>query len=145
MMRCDLKLRALEKNALAWAEMSTCDRLHAGAVIFTPDYQQISQGYNGSLPGLEHCDEAGHLLLEGHCVRTIHAEDNALAWAKKLMGNISGCYMLATHTPCLLCTKQLIRDGIVRVYYLSPYGREEELRIARELMMQKNVELIGLR
>jgi dCMP deaminase len=138
-LRSKQKLQILSRNALAWSELSTCDRLHAGAVIFTPDFHQISQGYNGSLPGFPHCDQSGHEMIEGHCVRTLHAEGNALAQAKRLLGNLSFMHILSTHYPCLLCTKEIIREGITHVYYLNPYGREEELRIARGLYLAARI------
>ena len=56
---------------------STCDRKHVGAVIVR-DKTILSTGYNGSIRGLPHCDEVGHLMEDGHCVRTIHAEANAI-------------------------------------------------------------------
>ena len=59
------------------ATRSTCDRKHVGAVIVR-DKTILSTGYNGSIKGLPHCDEAGHEMVEGHCVRTTHAEANAI-------------------------------------------------------------------
>ena len=55
------------------ATRSTCDRKHVGAVIVR-DKLILATGYNGSVRGLAHCDDEGHLLEDGHCVRTIHAE-----------------------------------------------------------------------
>ena len=62
------------------ASRSTCDRKHIGAVIVR-DKTILSTGYNGSLRGSPHCDEAGHDIENGHCVRTVHAEANAVAQA----------------------------------------------------------------
>ena len=64
------------------ATRSTCDRKHVGAVIVR-DKTILSTGYNGSIKGLPHCDEAGHEMVEGHCVRTTHAEANAIVQAAK--------------------------------------------------------------
>ena len=55
------------------ATRSTCDRKHVGAVIVR-EKTILSTGYNGSIKGLPHCDEAGHEMVDGHCVRTTHAE-----------------------------------------------------------------------
>lgn len=62
------------------ATRSTCTRKHVGAVIVR-DRRILSTGYNGSLRGLPHCDEAGCLMEEGHCIATVHAEANAILQA----------------------------------------------------------------
>lgn len=106
------------------AELSTCDRANVGAVIYQPKTKKIvGMGYNGSLPGHPHCDDAGHLLIEGHCVRTIHAEDNALQQAKE---DAQGGILFVTHYPCVHCTKDLIRAGIKAVVYYTAYRPAEE-------------------
>ena len=64
------------------ATRSTCDRKQVGAVIVR-DKTILSTGYNGSIRGLSHCDEDGHLMENGHCVRTVHAEANAIAQAAR--------------------------------------------------------------
>src|SRR5690606_21611479 len=61
---------------------ATCDRKHVGAVIVR-DRTVLSTGYNGSLRGLPHCDEEGHMMENGHCVATVHAEANAIIQAAK--------------------------------------------------------------
>ena len=64
------------------ATRSTCPRKFVGAVIVR-DRTILSTGYNGSIRGMPHCDEVGHMMVDGHCVRTIHAEDNAIIQAAK--------------------------------------------------------------
>ena len=59
------------------ATRSTCDRKHIGSVIVR-DKTILSTGYNGSIRGLRHCDDVGHEMENTHCVRTIHAEANAI-------------------------------------------------------------------
>ena len=68
------------KISLAVAERSTCDRAHVGAVMVI-DKRILTTGFNGSPSGQGHCDNEGHLLVDGHCVRTIHAETNAIIQA----------------------------------------------------------------
>ena len=64
------------------ATRSTCDRKHVGAVIVR-DKTILSTGYNGSIRGMPHCDDVGHLMENGHCVATVHAEANAIIQAAK--------------------------------------------------------------
>jgi len=64
------------------ATRSTCDRKHVGAVV-VKDRMILTTGYNGSIRGLPHCDDVGHLMEDGHCVRTTHAEANALVQAAR--------------------------------------------------------------
>ncbi|MDO8560535.1 MAG: cytidine/deoxycytidylate deaminase family protein [bacterium] len=97
------------------ATRSTCDRLSAGAVL-VKDKRIISTGYNGSPPGLPHCDDEGHLLEEGHCVRTIHGEHNAILQAAAQGGTSTrGSTMYTKYSPCIHCCKYLVAAGMVRV------------------------------
>jgi dCMP deaminase len=102
------------------AVRSTCDRAKVGAVL-VKDKHIISTGYNGSPAGLEHCDDVGHLMVDGHCVRTVHAEVNAIIQAAVfgLATKDAVCYV--THFPCLNCTKMLINARISKLIYLNSY------------------------
>jgi dCMP deaminase len=98
------------------ATRSTCDRLRAGAVL-VKNRRIISTGYNGAPPGLPHCDgESGHLMEEGHCIRTVHAEENCILQAAA-MGSIStnGSILYATYSPCYHCFKKLAVGGVQRI------------------------------
>ena len=107
--------------ALLVATRSTCDRLHAGAVL-VKDKRIISTGYNGSPPGLPHCDDVGHLLEEGHCVRTIHGEHNAILQAAAFGGTPTrGSTMYTKYIPCIHCCKYLVAAGIQRIVYGKIY------------------------
>ncbi|MCW1929754.1 MAG: cytidine/deoxycytidylate deaminase family protein [Candidatus Kerfeldbacteria bacterium] len=97
------------------ATRGTCDRLYAGAVL-VKDKRIMSSGYNGSPPGLPHCDDVGHLLEEGHCVRTIHGEHNALLQAAVIGGgSTKGSTMYSVYSPCIHCAKYIAAAGVVRV------------------------------
>ncbi|NIR82527.1 MAG: deaminase, partial [Gammaproteobacteria bacterium] len=76
-----------------------CPRKHVGAVIVR-DKTILSTGYNGSIRGLPHCDEVGHMMEDGHCVRTIHAEINAIIQAAKNGTRIDGASIYVTASPC---------------------------------------------
>lgn len=110
--------------ALDLSKRSTCDRAHVGCCI-VKDNRIISTGYNGSLPGKEHCDDVGHLLLDGHCIRTIHAEMNAISFAVKQGISLEGSHIFVTHSPCIICTKLIISSGIKKIYYNVPYKIDE--------------------
>jgi dCMP deaminase len=98
------------------ASRSTCDRLRAGAVL-VKNRRIISTGYNGAPPGLPHCDEAhGHRMEEGHCIRTIHAEENCVLQAAALGGvSTEGSTLYTTYSPCYHCFKKLAMAGVKRV------------------------------
>ena len=102
------------------AERSTCDRAFVGAIIVL-DKRILTTGFNGSPAGLAHCDEEGHLLVDGHCVRTIHAETNAIIQAALHGVSTRGATCYVTHFPCINCAKTLINAGVVRIVYAEPY------------------------
>lgn len=117
------------------AERSTC-RGQAGAVI-VKDKRLLTTGYAGSLPGLPHCDEVGHQLkkvthengsVTEHCMRTIHAEENAILQAAKNGISIDGATLYCKMEPCLNCCKSIIGAGIVRVVCAMQYQAAEDSR-----------------
>ncbi len=118
------------------ASRSTCDRKHVGAVIVR-DKTILSTGYNGSLKGAPHCDEAGHDMDNGHCVRTVHAESNAVAQAAKNGVAIDNSEIYVTASPCLTCFKLIANCGIKKVYYKEFY-RDERIS---EYAHQSGIEL----
>ncbi len=119
------------------ATRSTCDRKHIGAVI-VKDKTILSTGYNGSLRGAPHCDEAGHDMENGHCVRTVHAEANAVAQAAKNGVRIDDAEIYVTASPCLTCFKLVANCGIRTVYYKEFY-RDERIN---EYAKQADVRLV---
>ncbi len=103
------------------AERSTCDKLSVGAVIVKGN-RILCTGYNGALPGREHCDEIGHDLDEqGHCVRVIHAEQNAICQAAKYGINLSRSSIYVTHSPCFQCYKLIMASGIIEIQWDKNY------------------------
>lgn len=99
---------------------STCTRLTVGATIVR-DKRIIAGGYNGSIAGGEHCTDHGCYVIDHHCVRTIHAEMNALLQCSKFGVPTDGAEIYVTHFPCLQCSKALIQAGIKTVYYATDY------------------------
>ncbi|MEE6679962.1 ComE operon protein 2 [Pediococcus pentosaceus] len=116
---------------------STCTRLSVGAVIVR-DRRVIAGGYNGSVSGDVHCIDEGCYLVEGHCVRTIHAEMNAVLQCAKFGVATDGAEVYVTDFPCLQCTKMLLQSGIIKINYLRNYHNDQ---YAVELLKRKNVEI----
>lgn len=104
------------------ASLSTCKRANVGAVI-VKDNKIISTGYNGSVRGTEHCTDVGCLMVDNHCMRCLHAEVNAIAFAEK--DDLKRATLFCTHKPCLSCFNLLAQVGITDVVYLNDYGKHE--------------------
>jgi dCMP deaminase len=124
--------------AQAASKRATCDRKHVGAVVVV-EKQVVATGYNGSVRGLPHCDDVGHDMVSGHCVRTIHAEMNALAQAARRGVAVGDSTIYTTASPCWDCYRVLVNAGIKRFVYLESYrGGEHQKRI------QEVAEKLGL-
>lgn len=105
------------------AERSTCDRLSVGCVI-VKNRRIVSTGYNGSISGTEHCDDVGHLYNDqGRCIRTIHAEQNAILFAER--DELKGATVYCTHQPCENCAKLLVQAGVKRIVYKHEYRNKD--------------------
>lgn len=98
------------------ATRSTCDRKHVGAVIVR-DKMILATGYNGSIRGLPHCDDEGHMMEEGHCVRTVHAEANAIVQAARNGVRLEGGQIYVTASPCFGCFKMIANAGLSRIVF----------------------------
>ncbi len=121
------------------ATRSTCDRKHVGAVIVR-DKTILSTGYNGSIRGMPHCDDVGHLMEAGHCVATVHAEANAIIQAAKNGVRIEGAEIYTTASPCWACFKLVANAGIRTLYYGEFYRDERSIQVARQL----GIDLVDL-
>jgi dCMP deaminase len=128
------------------AKRATCDRGRSGCIIVR-DKQIISTGYVGSPPGLPHCDDIGHLMREvineeggvsQHCVRTIHAEQNAICQAAKHGVSLKGATLYCKMEPCRVCAMMIISVGIDRVVALRKYHAAQE---SREMFEVAGVQL----
>ena len=133
--------------ALVVGERGTCDRGRSGAVL-TKDNRIIMTGYVGSPPRLPHCDEAGHEMQERrhadgtvskHCVRTLHAEENAMLHAAKFGVKIQGATMYSKMTPCINCARQMVACGIKRLVNLNDYHASAK---SKALFKQAGIEHI---
>lgn len=124
-------------QALVISTRSTCNRLSVGATIVR-DKRIIAAGYNGSVSGDDHCLDAGCYLVDGHCVRTIHAEMNAVLQCAKFGEATDGAEIYVTDFPCLQCTKMLLQAGIRKITYMRNYHNDP---YAQKLIALKGVEL----
>ncbi|WP_017472634.1 ComE operon protein 2 [Amphibacillus jilinensis] len=116
---------------------STCERLTVGATIVR-DKRIIAGGYNGSVSGSAHCIDEGCYVIDGHCVRTVHAEMNAILQCAKFGVPTDGSEIYVTHFPCLQCCKSIIQAGIKTVYYASDYKNHS---YAQELFREARVDV----
>jgi len=116
------------------AKRATCDRGRSGCVI-ARDKQLLVTGYVGSPVGLTHCDDVGHLMkkvihdddsISQHCMRTVHAEQNAICQAAKLGVALDGATVYCKMTPCRTCAMLIINCGIKRVVCEKKYHRGAE-------------------
>ncbi len=111
---------------------STCDRKHVGAVVVR-DRSILATGYNGSVKGLGHCDDDGHLMEDGHCVRTVHAEANAIVQAARNGVRIEGAGIYVTASPCWGCFRLIANGGIVRIVFGEFYRDEKIFDVSQTL------------
>ena len=130
----------------ALAKRATCDRGRTACVI-VKDNQIVVSGYVGSPPGLPHCDEVGHLMkkvveedgsIHEHCMRTIHAEQNAICQAAKRGVSVAGATLYCKLAPCRTCAMLLIASGIKRVVAEYKYHAGGE---AEEMLKQAGVSV----
>ena len=119
---------------------ATCQRLHVGAIL-VKDKKIISTGYCGAPKGIPDCYDRGCLLRDGHCVRTIHAEINAVIQAAYHGISTKGSTLYANWLPCYNCAKVLINAGIEKIAYRQVYRPDPE---TRKLLRQAKIKLIKL-
>ncbi len=122
------------------ATRSTCPRKMVGAVIVR-DKNILSTGYNGSISGIPHCTEVGCMIENDHCVRTIHAEANAIIQAAKHGVNINGSTVYVTASPCWNCFKTIANSGIKRIVFKEFYKDKRIFEFSEEL----GIELVHLK
>src|SRR5574344_2289430 len=131
------------------SKRATCDRGRSGCVI-VKDKQVLVTGYVGSPAGLPHCDEVGHLFRQSidadgtistHCVRTVHAEQNAICQAARRGIALDGATLYCRMTPCRTCAMLIINCGIKRVVCEKKYHDSKD---SLEMFSQAGVEIVHL-
>lgn len=131
------------------ADRGTCDRGKSGSVIVI-DKRIVSTGYVGSPPGQPHCDEAGHLMQEVvdesgnksmHCIRTIHAEENAILQAAKHGISLKGSTIYCKMTPCFNCARMIVSIEATKVVAKKRYHTEG---LSLELFKNAGIQFVVL-
>lgn len=129
------------------AKRATCDRGMSGCII-VKDRRILCTGYVGSPPGFPHCSESGHLLkkvidedgtIRQHCMRTIHAEQNAICQAARYGIPLEGTTLYCTMEPCRVCAMLIISCGIRKVIAAQRYHAAQD---TRELFAEAGIELV---
>ncbi len=121
------------------ASRSTCERKLVGAVVVR-DRTILSTGYNGSIRGMPHCTDVGHMMEDNHCVATIHAEVNAILQAAKNGVRIDDAAVYVTASPCWNCFKAISNAGIKRIVYGEFYRDDRIFEVAKTI----GIELVHL-
>lgn len=123
---------------------ATCDRGRAACLFVSANHDPLAAGYVGSPPGEPHCDDVGHLWSESepigrrHCVRTLHAEVNAVVRAARNGVRLAGSTVYCTLEPCYSCAAMLVGLEVVRVVAAHPYHAAQR---TRDLLMRARVSL----
>lgn len=117
------------------ATRATCDRKHVGAVLVR-ERTILSTGYNGSIKGMPHCSDVGHLMENGHCVATIHAEANAILQAARNGVRLEGSDIYTTASPCWPCFKLIANTGMKRIVFGEFYRDDRIFEVAKRLEIE---------
>ena len=126
---------------------ATCDRGRSSAIIVSAQNTILTTGYVGSAPGDRHCDEVGHLMItiteengsqHQHCVRTLHAEENAILQAAMDGVALRGATLYCKMVPCVNCARRIVRVGIKRVVAQKKYHSDRD---SRKLFKNADVRL----
>jgi dCMP deaminase len=119
------------------ATRATCPRASVGAVLVR-EHRILTTGYNGAPRHVAHCTEVGCEMVGDHCVRSTHAEANAVVQGALHGVPLEGATAYCTHQPCVHCAKLLISAGITKIVYLQPYPDP----FAQQLLAEAGVALV---
>jgi len=118
--------------------LATCDRLRMACGIVNKKRLR-GIGYNGSISGLSHCDDVGHIMEDGHCIATRHGEVNAISNTSR--EDIRGGQAIVTATPCINCLKDLIEEGIKEIDVVGEYSNSRGNKHIKKIANQRGVLL----
>ena len=122
-------------TAMLVSSRSSCNRLNVGCVLVSKDEKRmIAAGYNGFLPGAPHIPR----VRDDHELGTVHAEQNAVAYAAKQGVSVKDAIAYITHFPCIHCTKVLIAAGVSDIFYHDDYKNDP---IVVELLNESHISI----
>lgn len=136
MTRDEMRFKVFLGSAVLHSTLGTCPRLRTACAIVNKKRLR-GMGYNGSVSGTPHCEDEGHLMVDGHCVRTRHGEVNAITNTDRK--DLRGGQALIIATPCLDCVKDLIEEGVTEIDYVGSYQNAKGKQHIEELAQQKGV------
>jgi dCMP deaminase len=130
-----------------WAKRATCNRLKTACVFADKDFQVLTSGYNGSPRGQPHCIDpgVGCLMLNNHCVRTVHGEMNGIIQAARVGISLKGSTAYILHRPCIRCATAMIQAGVEKVLYKHPYEAHGEKDDVVDVLQAGRVTLANYR
>lgn len=126
--------------ALIFACRGTCDRLRTATVLRDTNNILIAGGYNGAISGLPHCDDIGHLMVENHCIRTNHGEENALLNCLDLSRVKDGVATIIGY-PCFPCARKVVGKNVKKLRYIGTYENALGFDHVKDLCVLKGVVL----
>lgn len=124
------------------ATRSTCARLFVGAVLIR-DKMILSTGYNGSPRHTDQCDEKDHYLVDNHCIRTVHAEENTIAQAAYHGVSTKNSTLYTNYFPCERCVRLIINAGVSKIVYRKMYANLNA-DFSFKMLKQAGVEIVEL-
>lgn len=80
----------------------------------------------------------GHLIVDQHCVRALHAEENALMQCALDGVSPAGATVYTTAGACWDCAKRFLRVRVARVVYAEPYDSRYGLSRDAERLLRRN-------
>jgi len=126
--------------SLLYSLLGTCNRLRTSTLIIDEDGRIRGIGVNDSVAGTPSCDEVGHLLIDGHCLRTNHGEENAIIHTEREY--LDGATARIVATPCINCVKKLLEAGVARIEFVGSYSNALGREHIEELCQQRGVPIV---
>lgn len=122
---------------------STGCRLDVGAIAVDHDNISIMETFNGPPSGFPHCGDVGCNVIDGHCISTLHAEENLYLLAARHGKSLTGGNIYLSHSPCVRCSPRLIQCKVSAVSYEFEYG--PDIEAVKSIFHYANISLIPFR
>lgn len=136
--RDSMRFKVFLGSVFLHSALATCDRLRTACGI-VKNKRLRGVGYNGSISGLPHCDDVGHLMDDNHCVATRHGESNAISNTNR--EDLQGGQAIVIATPCVNCIKDLAEEGIKEIDYVGSYANARGKEYLKAIVKAKGIIL----